>query len=356
VYMQSLPRRPDVMRGAWVVSPRGVGNWGWDKTARVAAENGLTDLVVRIEWGGRANYKSKVLRSRVEDGDDPLAEGIAACHKHGLKYHAWFINLNWRTPVQEIIDEMLAKGLWQVAPDGDARIQEGRDRIYWLNPSEPGVVRLQADMMAEVAANYDVDGVHFDYIRYENYSGSYGPRDRERFEQWAKVKAAKWPEDVLPARGDVEAGPLHERFCDWRVEQISNVVEACSKAVRAAGPSCRISAAVYPSWPYHRKTVGQDWPRWLQEGWIDFICPMTYDTPGRFDRHTDRVRRQREAAADKPLIVGLGSWLHPTALTVAESIVADRDLGADGFLLFSYTPQLGDEMLPALRSGVFAPQ
>ena len=353
-YLAALPTRDDKLRGAWVVSPRGVGDWGWEKTARVASENGLTDLFVRVGWGGRANYKSKVLPMRISEDEDPVAEGIAACHKHGLKYHAWFINFNWRTPTAAIIEDISAKGLWQIAPDGEERIQEGRDRVYWLNPSEPGVVELQAAMMAEVAREYAVDGVHFDYIRYENYSGSYGERDRQRFEAWASVKSDDWPDDVLRARGDKPAGKLHEQFCEWRCEQVSQVVRAVAEAVRAVRPTCQLSAAVYPSWPYHRKSVAQDWARWLNEGWIDFVCPMTYDTPGRFERHTDRVRRQREAAGDKPLMVGIGSWLHPGPVSVAECIVADRELGADGFLLFSYTPALGEHILPALRDGLFA--
>ncbi len=354
VYLASLPSRPDKMRGVWVVSVEGVGNWGWDKTARIAKENGLTDLFVRVEWGGRANYRSKVLRERIGPDEDPVADGIAACHKYGLKYHAWFINLNWRKPPQEIIDEYAAKGFWQISPEGENRVSEGRDKVYWLNPSEPGVVKLQADMMSEVAANYAVDGVHFDYIRYENYSGSYGERDRQRFEKWARIKAENWPADVLRGPGDEPDGKLHERFCEWRWEQVSTVVRAVSEAVRRANPTCKLSAAVYPSWPYHRKSVGQDWALWLHEGWIDFICPMAYDTPGNFERHTDRVRRQREAAEDKPLMVGLGSWLHPGPVSVAEAIVADRELGADGFLFFSYTPQLGQTILPALRQSVLA--
>jgi uncharacterized lipoprotein YddW (UPF0748 family) len=353
LYLSCLGSRKHEFRGAWVVMPGGVGDWSWDKTARVAHRNGLNALFVRVEWRGQAHYRSEVLRvaDGVTDEYDPLAEAVEACHRYGLEVHAWFINHNWRTPPKELIEEFSAQGRWQVAPDGEDRVWEGGDRVYWVNPSDPRNVKLQADMMSEVARNYDVDGVHFDYIRYENYSGSYGEADRERFERKTGLKADKWPDDVLPRQRSRPPGNLHEAFLEWRVTQISNVVEACSRAVRAADPDCKLSAAVYPAWPAHRLIVGQDWPRWLREGWIDFVCPMNYDSPSYYSRHEQRVIAQRKAAGEYPLYSGIGSWLQPDATAVADQIVTDRANGADGFLLFSYTPELGTDVLPKLRRG-----
>ena len=353
LYLACLPRRKNEFRGAWVVMPGGVGDWGWEKTARAARRNRLRALFVRVEWRGEAHYKSSVLpiAEEVRSGADPLRDAVAACHKHGVQVHAWFINHNWRTPPQELIDEFSAQGRWQVSPEGEDRVLEGGSRVYWLNPSDPRNVELQAKMMAEVARDYDVDGVHFDYIRYENYSGSYGAADRERFERDTGLTLASWPADVLPRRGDTPAGRLHEQFLEWRVTQVSNVVKACSEAVRAARPSCKLSAAVYPAWPAHRLQVGQDWPRWLAEGWIDFVCPMNYDPPGYYERHEQRVIAQRAAAGDHPLYSGIGSYLQPDAIAVADQIVSDRRNGADGVLLFSYTADLATDILPKLRRG-----
>ncbi|OIP07348.1 MAG: hypothetical protein AUJ96_07590 [Armatimonadetes bacterium CG2_30_66_41] len=348
VYLRGFPSRPDRLRGVWVVSPNGIGDWGWEQTARRAKGLGLDALFVRIEWAGQAHYHSEVLPMAPGADEDPLRDAVAACHRHGLQIHAWFINHNWRTPPKAIIDKLSAEKRWQFGPDGKDRVNEGGQLAYWLNPAHPDNVKLQADMMAEVARNYAVDGVHFDYIRYENYTGSYGELDRSLFAQSLGRQVPEWPKDVLPK------GDFHEQFCDWRCEQVSNVVRAASAAVRAANPRCQLSAAVYASWPAHRKLVGQDWARWLREGWLDFVCPMTYDAPSYYDRHVDHVKRQREAAANKPLFVGLGAWLHPDAVTIAEQVYQDRQEGADGFLLFSLDERLATEVLPDLRRGVFA--
>ena len=349
LYISALPTRKRELRGAWVVMPGGVGDWGWEKTARVAKRNGLTDLFVRVEWRGIAHYKSKVLRQDedVEAGADPLAECLEACHKHGLKVHAWFINHNWRTPPEDLIKEFSEAGRWQFGPDGQDRVLEGGQRVYWVNPSDPRNVKLQADMMSEVAREYRVDGVHFDYIRYENYSGSYGKADRARFEADTGLEVREWPGDVLRS----PRGRLNGEFLEWRVQQVSSVVEACSEAVREANPECKLSAAVYPAWPNHRLIVGQDWPEWLEEGWIDFVCPMNYDAPSYYSRHEGRVLAQREAAGGYPLYSGIGAWLQPSAIDVADQVVTDRNNGADGILFFSLTEQFATEVLPKLRRG-----
>ncbi|MGQ9731868.1 MAG: glycoside hydrolase family 10 protein [Candidatus Zipacnadales bacterium] len=353
LYLACLPTRRHEFRGAWVVMPAGVGDWGWERTAQAAKQGGLDALFVRVAWRGTAHYKSQVLRlaEEIKAGEDPLAEAIKACHRQGLEIHAWFINHNWRIPPADLIEEFSKEGRWQIGPDGKEGIMEGSERVYWLNPSDLRNIALQAQMMAEVAREYEVDGVHFDYIRYENYAGSYGEDDRRRFETDTGLKVAKWPDDVLPGTEQRPPGQLHEEFLEWRVQQINNVVEACSKAVRAVRPDCKISAAVYPAWPSHRLMVGQDWPHWLREGWIDFVCPMNYDAPDYYMRHVRRVMNQREVAGTYPLYSGIGSWLQPDAVAVADQIVADRENGADGFVLFSLTPELAEDVLPQLRKG-----
>jgi len=35
----------------------------------------------------------------------------------------------------------------------------------WLDPAHPANFRLELDSLLEVVRKYDVDGIHFDYIR-----------------------------------------------------------------------------------------------------------------------------------------------------------------------------------------------
>ena len=41
-------------------------------------------------------------------------------------------------------------------------------------------------------------------------------------------------------------------------------------------PGLQLSAAVFRSYPSCRESVGKDWKRWLDHGYLDFVCPMNY--------------------------------------------------------------------------------
>src|SRR5512133_2621027 len=131
--------------------------------------------------------------------------------------------------------------------------------------------------MLEVARNYDVDGLHFDYIRYPDSDHCFCAGCRTRFEASAGSTVKSWPKDVL------DGGTLRRQWLDWRQSNITAVVKAVSEQARIIRPRIKISAAVFNNWAADRDGVGQDWKLWCEKGYLDFVCPMDY-TPsnGRF--------------------------------------------------------------------------
>ena len=58
---------------------------------------------------------------------------------------------------------------------------------------ELGRPALERDAMLEVATNYDVDGIHFDYIRYPASDHCYCDGCRTRFEPTPKMQCCGPP-------------------------------------------------------------------------------------------------------------------------------------------------------------------
>ncbi|GAH52104.1 unnamed protein product, partial [marine sediment metagenome] len=94
-----------------------------------------------------------------------MLKGLSApIHKGALKYY------------KEFKVRMKAQGRTQVNYNGSSN-----DR--WLCPSHPDNRKLEIESMLEVARKYDVDGLHFDYIRYPGKEGCFCKGCRLRFEK-----------------------------------------------------------------------------------------------------------------------------------------------------------------------------
>ena len=110
-------------------------------------------------WGGQAFFRSDLcpMHESVPPGYDPLAYMIEQCHKRRIQVHAWFVNGSAGTAGER-------KYILERHPDW--AVNDGTGPTSWYDFAKPEVRRFQSDLMVECLRKYDVDGVHFDYIRY----------------------------------------------------------------------------------------------------------------------------------------------------------------------------------------------
>jgi uncharacterized lipoprotein YddW (UPF0748 family) len=201
--------------------------------------------------------------------------------------------------------------------------------------------------MVEVARQYAVDGLHFDYIRYPGREHCFCAGCRERFEKASAVRVPRWPQDV-----QVD-GPLGSRWNEWRRGNITAVVKAVSEQARAVRPGIKISAAVFPIWDRDRDSVAQDWKAWCEQGYLDFVCPMDY-TPS--DRSFENmVARQVKWSSKVPCYPGLGvsaSRSRFGADRAIEQILITRKYNTGGFMIFNYGVTEARDLVPLLGLGI----
>ena len=255
---------PGEFRAFWCHSAFGVEGIEWDEAIRRLADNGFTAILPNMLWGGAAFYESKVLPSAptVAARGDQIAKCLAACRKYGMQIHVWKVNWNLgHAAPREFLERMRREARLQVSSRGTEE--------PWLCPSHPANQKLEIESMVEVAHNYDVDGIHFDYIRYPDGDHCFCAGCKQRFQRAAAVKIASWPKDVLAD------GPLRPRWLEWRRSNITTVVKAVSEQARALKPKIKISAAVFRNWAADRDGVGQDWKLWCDNGYLDFVCRWT---------------------------------------------------------------------------------
>jgi len=146
------------LRGVWVHGTQIKTPAAADAVvARIDRANLNAAFVLVWYWGGQAYFQSSLcpMAEGVQPGYDPLGYMVRQCHQRGIQVHAWFVNGAYGAPeVRHVLDK-----------HPDWAVQDGAGGI-WYDFSKPEVRRFESDLMIECLRKYDIDGLHFDYIRY----------------------------------------------------------------------------------------------------------------------------------------------------------------------------------------------
>ncbi len=380
-------------RALWVVRHTMVSPESVRELVRRAKENGFTDLVVQVRGRGDAYYDSHI-EPRAEDlarqppSFDPLALTIDEAHRVGVKVHAW-INIYLVANIERLPkskNHLIYKHPdWVMVPKGAApaaynidpmspgyldlileQVRSNRNDLegLFVTPAHPEVKENIFNIWMDVATQYEVDGLHFDYVRYPNPQFDYSRTSINRFR-----------EEIERNLEDVERESLAEEFqhdplvyatkypaayAQFQRNQVTELVERIYKGVKKVKPYTIISAAVFANDEDATRSRFQDWKRWLRMGWLDVVCPMAY-TPDTVT-FRNQMSNAINNAAGKKVWAGIGAYKQ-TAEGAVEKIRVTHDLGAHGFILFSYDSSIkvsaelnpkGD-YLEKVRSGLSGP-
>jgi uncharacterized lipoprotein YddW (UPF0748 family) len=313
------------------------------------ARSGFTDIFFQMRGNGTVFYPSQVELWAFElsgtnaaftgrnPGWDPLKIAAAAAKKRGVRLHAYMNVLpGWRG-VKE--PPRAAGQMWTAHPDWfmvDSLGQRMRPTGGWysfLNPALPQV-RAHLNQLAAELANYDIAGLHLDYIRFP-----YDYKDVAR-EIYPKASA-----DEIKRRSDfsydrVSIEQVRQNYngnwAAFRRASVSDVVVGLSQTFKARrGPQCVVSSSVLADFDTGYNTAFQDSRRWAKEGLVDWVVPMNYNAK-LFDERLTKMRKSlgRSATASQ-LVVGIDCKASPAE--IRRQIQAVRKAGCRGYALFAYS-------------------
>ena len=217
---------------------------------------------------------------------DPLAFAIDECHKRGMQLHAWVVafpghnfrnaNLLGRSAMQKRVPSLCIK----------------TSEFWMLNPGMPGTADYLADICAEIVQNYDVDGIHLDYIRYPEQSIRFN--DNQTYRKYGHGM----------------------RLSDWRRQNVTQVVKTIHTAIKNIKPWVWLSCSPvgkHDNLPNQSSygwnaysTVYQDAQGWLKEGIMDMLVPMMYFQAGR--NFYPFALDWKESSYGRPIVNGLAAY------------------------------------------------
>ena len=260
-----------------------------------------------------------------DPGYDPLQYMVDRAHECGMQFHAWINPLRIST---DATPGTLAEDSFymQNRETNPFYFLEYDGGIYY-NPASAVVRERIANGAAEIAALYDVDGIHFDDYFY--------PTDDESID--ANQYAAYVEETEEPL-------PLHE----WRTANINALIAAVYHRIKQTAPDVVFGISPQGNLDNNEK-INADVLTWCaQSGYIDYICPQLYYSFENEALPFEEALQQwnaMERLDSVKLYIGLavykagtdadnGTWLN-TDDTIARQIERAEETGADGVILYA---------------------
>lgn len=309
----------------------GVYPGDWDRTMQEISEAGYNAVVANFLWGAGGHYASDVIqRTAVFDKyGDQVEQALKAAKKRNIELHAWQVCYQLAgnyTPWWYIV---------QLEKEKRLQIDFNGNQAYWLCPSNPDNITLECAALCELVRKYpDLNGIHLDYIRY-SADHCYCGGCKERFISDTGLIGINWPMDVG------HGGIYRKLFEGWRCEQITRLVALVHGEAKRIRPDIKISASVSSNYPSCKKTMGQDWMKWIDYGYLDFICPMIYTVNS--DNFETAVKLQSEMIKNKiPVYPAIGATAIDLPLPldrVASQLKITQEYNLPGFIIFALTQE-----------------
>jgi len=352
-YLDTLRIRTEILpndeiRAAWIVRHALASQEDVDRMIDYAVRARFHLLFVQVRGRGDAYYTS-TLEPRglslagASDSFDPLEYLLTRAHGEGMSVHAWVnICYVWSDPRRDppknhIVSEHPE---WLMADRRGTRMDEEPVRAwtkrglegYYVSPALPDVREHTISVVREIVDNYNIDGVHLDYIRYPNTNFDYSDGDRTAFALRYGVDPKELRDrevgltGMLGGDGIAFFDSLHTT---WRVAQIDSIVRGIKHTIG----DLPLSAAVVPEYDRAYINNGQDWLSWVQRGDVDFVVPMAYAyKPARL---IERVKLIKRMVGARNFLIGLPAY-DGKSQYLGYSVSLLREEGILGYSIFSY--------------------
>jgi uncharacterized lipoprotein YddW (UPF0748 family) len=197
------------------------------------------------------------------------------------------------------------------------------------NPALPAVRKFWMEKISK-ALEYDIDGIHLDYIRYPvNQRFSYDSLTCTLFKQ----EYGSSPLDVSHDSGSM----IWCEWIRWNERRIMVFVREIHDLIRKSGKKIQLGADVFPDTAISPVEIGQNWGEWAREGIIDFVCPMFYTN--NQELFTEYLGKANKLAGKKCSVYpGIGIVTSHNKITkeiLLEEVLISQKTGVRGVVFFS---------------------
>ncbi|MBR2029044.1 MAG: family 10 glycosylhydrolase [Oscillospiraceae bacterium] len=219
------------------------------------ADMGLNTVIVQVRPFGDALYKSSVFPAShlisgtqgTELAFDPLEEMLKIAHSKGLRIEAWV------NPYRVKLHGNLPAELAATNPAKDESLVFNVDGGIYYNPCLTQVQDMVVEGIAEIVANYDVDGIHLDDYFYPEKA------------------------DMTIDEADYTASGRSLSQADWRRENVNTLVRKIYAKIKSIDSSVTFGISPQGNNDNNYNVQYSDVCLWMaNEGYVDYVMPQLY--------------------------------------------------------------------------------
>lgn len=377
----------DEFRTAWVITWEHIsaGKSGEENMARVRhildnmQKAHMNAVIWQVRQGGTSYYRSELepwgyYAGYRDPGFDPLAYVVQQAHNRGMEVHAWFNTFH--------TSDLATGAPAQVHPEWVCRNREGQAMTSSraLSPGLKQVRDYTVRVAMDIVRRYDVDGLHLDYVRWNEESGLL--KLEKSIPDFARLDGVA---PVIPLTENLSSRFLYDvehpytagvpsgfaGWEEWWRWSVTEFVRTLHDSIQAVKPWVRLSAAAlgnynWGGWQAYG-SVYQDAALWFNKGYVDQLMPMHYGWYSG-DEFLYRLANggpdcwghyiQQGITAGRLFSAGPGSYLFSTATffnTHQQIVNACRQIPwIDGFQFFSYGTWEDNELFEQAGETFFA--
>ena len=304
------------------------------KVVKTAAEQNFDTIFAEIRYRGDALYKPNRFDRTFPnpepisyfitiDGFDPLAFLLQTAESFNIKVYAWMTTFvitplyTYKLPKEHVFfthPEWICR-----TNDDEPMVSHNGGEGAYLDPGIPEVQRYTQDIILDVVANYSIDGIILDYIRYPGDEYSYNSLALEHFID------------------DVTEKNYSNNYTEWKQRAISDFIRETGEKIKFLKPDVDFAVTAKPDNHEAKYRFYQNWEEWLQFKDLDYIHLMMYTKSDA--SFQDMLGKNLTKVASPKIAISLRAWDEQKRYTSEEiqsKIRLAREYGFDNISIFHF--------------------
>ena len=311
-----------------------------------AYQSGYNIVFIQVRGRGYAFYNSDIVpkHPKIAPDFDPLDYAVTLGHALGIEVHAWvnsYILWSSKIPPKDPNHLYHTHKEWTEADrnlkmDSSIKLSEPQSPQWegvYLSPTHPEVNPYLTSVYSEIINRYNIDGIHLDYIRFQDKIYGWNKNGMRVFENIYNYS----PRDIT--RGIIKPelkDSIEIAWIKFRQDAVTDLVRNVYLELHRPGYNIKLSAAVKPNIVDAKFRWYQEWDKWIQEGIIDFVVPMNYFKEIRDFNNSVQIMKSNLAQDELEMVVIGVSTYNQDAQSAADKILLVRLNGFKGVSIFSW--------------------